>query len=82
MPKKNGAGGRLLSMSGKGNCYDNAMVETVSKTLKTDMVWRTIFMSRHQAETAIGLYIDGFYNPVRRHSALGYQSPCAFEAVS
>ena len=74
--------GFVISMSGKGNCYDNAMVETVFKTLKSELVWRTIFLSRHQAEIAIGHYIDGFYNPTRRHSALGYQSPCAFEVAS
>ena len=74
--------GFVISMSGKGNCYDNAMVETVFKTLKSELVWRTIFLSRHQAEIAIGHYIDGFYNPTRRHSALGYQSPCAFEVTS
>ncbi|HLN24171.1 MAG TPA: integrase core domain-containing protein, partial [Patescibacteria group bacterium] len=73
--------GFLDSMSGRGNCYDNAMVETVFKSLKSDLVWRTVFLSRRQAEAAIGHYIDGFYNSVRRHSALGYQSPCAFEAV-
>jgi len=73
--------GFLVSMSGRGNCYDNAMVETVFKSLKSDLVWRTVFLSRRQAEAAIGHYIDGFYNSVRRHSALGYQSPCAFEAV-
>ena len=75
-------GGFLISMSGKGNCYDNAMVETVFKTVKSDLVWRTIFASRRQAEIAIGRYIDGFYNPRRRHSALGFQSPCAFEAAA
>ena len=74
--------GFVISMSGKGNCYDNAMVETVFKTLKSELVWRTIVLSRHQAEIAIGHYIDGFYNPTRRHSALGYQSPCTFEAAS
>jgi putative transposase len=58
------------------------MVETVFKTLKSELVWRTIFVSRQQAKIAIGRYIDGFYNPTRRHSALGYQSPCAFEAAS
>ena len=71
----------IPSMSGKGNCYDNAMVETVFKTIKSELVWRTSFQTRHQAENAIGRYIDGFYNPTRRHSALGYQSPIAFEAI-
>ena len=72
--------GMIPSMSGKGNCYDNAMVETVFKTIKSELVWRTSFQSRRQAEIAIGQYIDGFYNPRRRHSALGYKSPIAFEA--
>jgi putative transposase len=75
-------GGFVISMSGKGNCYDNAMVETVFKTLKAELIWRTIFLSRSAAEIAIGRYIDGFYNPVRRHSALGYKSACDFEAAA
>jgi len=70
----------VVSMSGKGNCYDNAMVETVFKTIKSELIWRTIWQSRRQADIAIGRYIDGFYNPIRRHSALGYKSPCRFEA--
>jgi transposase InsO family protein len=68
------------SMSGKGNCYDNAMVETVFKTIKSEMIWRPSFQTRRQATNAIGRYIDGFYNPRRRHSALGYKSPITFEA--
>lgn len=73
--------GFILSMSGKGNCYDNAMVETVFKTLKSELVWRTVYKTRNQAEIEIGQYIDGFYNPRRRHSALGYQSPIQFESA-
>ncbi len=81
------------SMSGKGNCFDRttegatgsspvarAMVETVFKTIKNELVWRTIFQTRTAAELALGRYIDGFYNPCRRHSALGYKSPVSFEA--
>jgi putative transposase len=74
--RKNGI---RISMSGKGNCYDNAMVETFFKTLKSELVWRTRFQTRQHAEQAIARYIDGFYNPVRRHSALDYQSPVQFE---
>jgi putative transposase len=72
--------GMVPSMSGKGNCYDNAMVETVFKTIKSELVWRTSFQTRNQADKSIGRYIDGFYNPCRRHSALGYKSPITFEA--
>ena len=71
----------IPSMSGKGNCYDNAMVETVFKTIKSELVWRTGFRNRRQGEKAGGRYIDGFYDPRRRHSALGYKSPIAFEAA-
>ncbi len=70
----------IPSMSGKGNCYDNAMVETVFKTIKSELVWRTSFQTRRQAENAIRGYTYGFYNPRRRHSSLGYKSPNAFEA--
>ena len=71
--------GLIASMSGSGNCYDNAMVETVFKTIKTELIWRTSYTSRWQATKAIGSYIEGFYNPRRRHSSLGYTSPAAFE---
>ena len=70
----------LPSMSGKGNCFDNAMVETVFKTIKSELIWRTSFQTRSAAELALGRYIDGFYNPRRRHSALSYKSPVTFEA--
>ena len=75
------ASGFIASMSGRGNCYDNAMVETVFKTIKSECIWRTAFRSREQASSAIGLYIEGFYNPQRRHSSLGYKSPAAFETA-
>jgi transposase InsO family protein len=67
-------------MSGKGNCFDNATVETVFKTIKSEMIWRTSFQTRSVAELALCRYIDGFYSPSRRHSALGYRSPVTFEA--
>lgn len=68
-----------VSMSGKGNCYDNAAVETFFKTLKAELIWRHTWHTRRQAETALFQYINGFYNPRRRHSALGCKSPLAFE---
>lgn len=73
--------GFVLSMSGKGNCYDNAMVETVFKTIKSELIWRTVYKTRQQAQAEITQYIDGFYNPRRRHSALGYKSPVQFESM-
>jgi putative transposase len=73
--------GFIISMSGKGNCYDNAMVETVFRTIKSELIWRTIYKTRSQAITDIEAYIDGFYNPRRRHSALGYKNPIAFENI-
>jgi putative transposase len=74
--------GVSISMSGKGNCYDNAAVETFFKTLKSELVWRTVFQTRGAATSAIGRYIDGFYNPLRRHSTLGYISPAQFEMTA
>ena len=71
--------GVVISMSGKGNCYDNAMVESFFKTLKSELVWKATFLTRDQATSAIAQYIGGFYNPVRRHSALNYLSPAQFE---
>ena len=65
----------VASMSERGNCYDNAMVETVFKTIKAELIWRTAFATRDQASKAIGQYIEGFYNPRRRHSSLDYMKP-------
>jgi len=72
--------GFKISMSGKGNCYDNAVVETFSKTIKAEMIWRNIWHTRKQAHIALFKYINGFYNPKRRHSTLGGMSPIAFES--
>ena len=71
--------GLLISMSGKGNCYDNAVVETFFKTIKSELIWPVAWQTRGQAENAVARYIDGFYNPIRRHSTLGYRSPVQFE---
>jgi transposase InsO family protein len=69
-----------VSMSGKGNCYDNAAVETFFKTIKAELIWRHHWPTRRAAELAIFNYINGFYNARRKHSALGWKSPLAFEA--
>jgi putative transposase len=55
------------------------MVETFFKTLQAERVWRTVFRTRTEATAEIGCYIDAFYNPVRRHSALDFISPLQFE---
>jgi len=59
------------SMSGKGCCYDNAVAESFFRTLKAELVHRSDFATRKQAEEAIFVYIEDFYNVRRRHSALG-----------
>ena len=71
--------GLTASMSGKGNCYDNAAVESFFKSLKAEMIWRRNWQTRREVEIAIFEYINGFYNPRRKHSALGWKSPVAFE---
>jgi len=80
--------GFKASMSGKGNCYDNAAMEAFFKTItlieckhstavqrKAELIWRHSWQTRRDAEVAIFEYINGFYNPRRRHSALGWKSP-------
>ncbi len=71
--------GFKVSMSGKGNCYDNAAVETFFKTLKAELVWRHQWQTRQQVTDALFKYINGFYNSRRRHSAIGGISPADFE---
>ena len=68
-----------VSMSGKGNCYDNSMVEIFFKSIKAELIWRNQWDTRRQAEGAIFQYINVFYNPRRRHSLLGGESPLAFD---
>lgn len=63
--------GFKVSMSEKSNCYDNAAVETFFKTIKSELIWRYSWETRRKAEMGIFEYINGFYNPRRRHSALG-----------
>lgn len=67
------------SMSGKGNCYDNAVSESFFKTLKTELIYFSRFQTRAEAKSEIFEYIEVFYNRQRRHSSLGYRSPAEFE---
>ena len=71
--------GFVVSMSGKGNCYDNAACESFFKTLKAELIWRSSWETRQQARIRICEYINGFYNSRRKHSTLSYQSPINFE---
>ena len=74
------AAGIVCSMSRKGNCYDNAAMESFWSTLKTDTALdEAVPISRRAAELIVFDYIETFYNPTRRHSSLGYLSPVAFE---
>jgi len=67
------------SMSRKGNCYDNALAESFFATLKTEAFEDGIPATKAQAKQQVFVYIEGFYNTRRFHSALGYQSPVDFE---
>ena len=59
--------------------WDNAVAESFFATIKGEMIDHEDYRTRSAAITAIADYIDGFYNPCRRHSALGYVSPIEFE---
>jgi putative transposase len=67
------------SMSRKGNCYDNAPMESFFHTLKTELVHHRHYPTRAEAMRDIFAYIEGFYNRTRRHSAIGYISPIEME---
>lgn len=71
--------GAVKSMSRKGDCWDNAVAESFFATIKGEMIDHEDYATRTAAIDAIADYIDGFYNPRRRHSAIGYLSPIEFE---
>lgn len=73
------ANGMVCSMSRKGDCWDNAVVESFFATLKKELIYRHSWPSRRLAIEAIGRYIERFYNSRRRHSSLGYVSPMEYE---
>jgi putative transposase len=72
--------GMLCSMSRKGDCWDNAVVESFFSSLKTERVHHRLYRSRAEARRDIFEYIEVFYNRVRLHSTLGYISPADFES--
>ena len=72
----------IQSMSGKGNCYDNAITETFFSTLKTEHVYFEEYDTRQQAHSSLFDYIEIFYNRKRRHSAIYYKTPVEFEKLT
>jgi transposase InsO family protein len=74
--------GIVCSMSSKGDCWDNAVAESFFSTFKAELVHRMDYASRDQAWASAFDYIEAFYNPSRRHSALGYSSPVDYEAAT
>ena len=65
----------LCSMSRKGDCYDNAVVESFFETLKRELVDGCVYRSHEEARQAIFEYVEVYYNRKRRHSSLGYLTP-------
>lgn len=70
------------SMSRKGNCYDNAPMESFYRTLKVELVYWEDYATRAEATISVGQYIETFYNRRRLHSTLGYVSPTDFESAA
>jgi len=73
------AAGLAVSMSRRGDCWDNAVVESFFATLKTELVHEARWATRAQATAALAAYIEGWYNRRRRHSTLDYLSPAEYE---
>jgi putative transposase len=74
--------GVLQSVGRRGDAFDNAVAESFFATLETELFDRVNFTSRDHARIQVFEYIEGFYNPRRRHSALGYLSPDRYEATT
>ena len=68
-------------MGSVGDAYDNAMCESFFATLECELLARRRFTSQAEARMAIFSYIEGWYNPARRHSGTRYQSPIAYEML-
>ena len=73
--------GVVCSMSRRGDCWDNAAMESFFATLKKERVYRRIYATRDDARADLFDYVERFYNPHRLHSTIGYMSPAAFEAA-
>jgi transposase InsO family protein len=73
--------GIQVSMNGAGTWYDNAPMESFFGTLKSERVYHYLYRTRNEARSDLFFYIEGFYNRRRRHSALGYLSPEAYELL-
>ena len=71
----------MQSMGSRGDAYDNAEAESVMSTIKNELVNRHRFKTRNEARLSVFSFIEGFYNPHRRHSALGYRSPMDYEKM-
>lgn len=69
------------SMSRRGNCWDNSIAESFFHSLKVELVHSTRYRTREIAKTSLFEYIEGYYNRIRLHSALGYTAPAKIEAV-
>ena len=70
------------SMGSVGDAYDNAMCESFFATLECELLQRRSFRTKAEARMAIFAFIEGWYNPARRHSALGYKSPVEYERTN
>ncbi len=73
--------GMVCSMGRKGDCRDNALMESFFHTLKTKLVHHRDCQTRWEAEAGIFQYIEAFYNRGRRHSALGFVTPAEYEMI-
>jgi len=73
--------GMVVSMSGVGQCWDNAVVESTFGSLKRELVHHESYATREEAKASVFEYLEVFYNRVRRHSTLGYMSPAEFERM-
>lgn len=73
--------GFICSMSGAGNCYDNAVMESFYHTLKVEAVYGSSYKTRKEAQLALFDYIEVFYNRKRIHSTLGFQTPSEYGCI-